>query len=131
VNKVLLLKHRHNTLKWQLQRLGLLLLVLALTPFAVSADTQRILDYQYDAAGNMLSVRANRNLGPPDVTLLSPAFAHKENFAQITATGSNLLLTPRVVKNQHDARLVTQDFKAKLSGIYEQFESGKKTNASD
>lgn len=42
-----------------------------------------------------------------------------------------VLLTPRVVKNQHDARLVTQDFKAKLSGIYEQFESGKKTNASD
>ena len=42
-----------------------------------------------------------------------------------------VLLTPRVVKNQHDARLVTQDFKAKLSGIYEHFESGEISNVSD
>lgn len=48
------------------------------------------MDYQYDGAGNIISVRTNRNLGPPDVTNLSPAFIHKESFANITATGINL-----------------------------------------
>ena len=56
----------------------------------VLADSQRFIDYQYDGAGNIISVSSNRNLGPPDVTNLSPAFINKESFGTITATGINL-----------------------------------------
>lgn len=34
-----------------------------------------------------------------------------------------ILLTPRVVKNQQDARLITREFKNKLTGIYQQAET--------
>jgi len=56
----------------------------------VLADSQRFIDYEYDGAGNLISVSSNRNLGPPDVTNLSPAFINKESFGTITATGTNL-----------------------------------------
>ncbi|MEH6503495.1 MAG: hypothetical protein V7682_06295 [Cycloclasticus sp.] len=36
-----------------------------------------------------------------------------------------VLLPPKVVKNLHDARLVEQEFIAKLDCIYEQSESGE------
>lgn len=55
------------------------------------ADSQRIVDYVYDGAGNIISVRSGLNLGPPDVTNLSPAFIHKGSFAFVSATGVNLL----------------------------------------
>lgn len=56
----------------------------------VIADTQQIVDYQFDSAGNIIGVRAGQNLAPPEVTNLSPPFVNKENFAFVTATGTNL-----------------------------------------
>lgn len=55
------------------------------------AESQRFIDYDYDGAGNIISVRSGLNLGPPDVINLSPAFIHKESFAFVSATGVNLL----------------------------------------
>jgi hypothetical protein len=53
----------------------------------VFAESQQIIDYNYDGAGNIVSVRSGQNLGPPDVTNLSPPFVNKESFAVVTATG--------------------------------------------
>ncbi|MEQ8938274.1 MAG: hypothetical protein RLT30_06190, partial [Gammaproteobacteria bacterium] len=56
----------------------------------VSADTQQVIDYEYDAAGNIIAIRAAKNLGPPDVTSISPPFINKETISEFTATGVNL-----------------------------------------
>lgn len=56
----------------------------------VFADTQQVVDYQYDSAGNIIGVRVGQNLAPPDVTDLSPPFINRESFAFVTATGINL-----------------------------------------
>jgi hypothetical protein len=63
---------------------------LAMVSMVAYADTQRIVNYNYDGAGNIISIRSGQNQGPPDVTILSPAFIHKESFAFVTATGINL-----------------------------------------
>lgn len=54
------------------------------------ADSQRFLDYEYDFAGNIISIQSDINIGPPDVTNLSPVFVNKERAATIRATGVNL-----------------------------------------
>ncbi len=73
-----------------LASLSLLLLFISQ---AVWADSQRIIDYEYDSAGNISTINANRNLGPPDVTNLSPSFLNKESITFITVTGNNLSKT--------------------------------------
>ncbi|MEW4981944.1 MAG: hypothetical protein AB1Y26_01755 [Cycloclasticus sp.] len=42
-----------------------------------------------------------------------------------------VLLTPRVIKNELDARLVTREFKRKLTGIYQELESEEGTASTD
>lgn len=39
-----------------------------------------------------------------------------------------VLLTPRVIKNELDARLVTREFKRKLTGIYQELENKESVN---
>lgn len=56
----------------------------------VQSDTQRILEYEYDEAGNITAVRTGLNLGPPDVTEIQPAFVNINSFNTLTATGVNL-----------------------------------------
>lgn len=56
------------------------------------ADTQRIVDYTYDGAGNITSIRSNRT-GPPVITALQPDFIHKERITSFTVTGVDLLGT--------------------------------------
>jgi hypothetical protein len=70
--------------------LALIMLPLLMFSNISYAETQRFIDYEYDGAGNIIAIRSSRNLGPPDVTELSPAFIHKESFASIEATGVNL-----------------------------------------
>lgn len=56
----------------------------------IFADSQRIIDYQYDGAGNIIGIRSGRNLDPPDVTQLNPAFVNQGSSIFIEATGVNL-----------------------------------------
>lgn len=56
----------------------------------IFADSQRIIDYQYDGAGNIIGIRSGRNLGPPDVTQLNPAFVNQGSSIFVEATGVNL-----------------------------------------
>ena len=71
--------------------LSLTILFSATISMPANAESQRFIDYDYDGAGNIISVRSGLNLGPPDVTHLSPAFIHKESFAFVSASGVNLL----------------------------------------
>ncbi len=75
-------------------RISLLSCILGITilvPLVASADSARIDEYVYDGAGNIVSIRSGINIGPPEITLLSPAFIHQESFAFVTVTGLNLL----------------------------------------
>ena len=38
------------------------------------ADSQRIVDYEYDGVGNITGINSVRISGPPDVTALEPFF---------------------------------------------------------
>jgi len=55
------------------------------------ADSQRIIEYQYDEAGNIVSINSGRNLGPPVVTGIQPGFIHRDSRDVFTVTGVNLL----------------------------------------
>ena len=65
-------------------------IVITLLSLPVFADSQRIVDYQYDGAGNIVGIRSGRNFGPPDVTQLNPAFVNQGSNIFIEATGVNL-----------------------------------------
>ena len=67
----------------------MLAMLVAITPWA-SAETQRFIDYDYDAAGNIIGVRSGVNLASPDVITITPAFINKEKISFMSATGSNL-----------------------------------------
>lgn len=55
-----------------------------------AADSQRIIEYDYDGAGNITGVRSELNEGPPDVTEIKPVFVGRESTIAMVATGSNL-----------------------------------------
>ena len=42
-----------------------------------------------------------------------------------------VLLTPRLIKNELDAKLVTREFKLKLTGIYQELENEEGTASTD
>jgi general secretion pathway protein D len=52
-----------------------------------------------------------------DIPLIGPLFGNTEKTKRKTELV--VLITPRVVRSRQDARLVTNEFKRKLSGIYE------------
>ncbi|MCK4843331.1 MAG: type II secretion system secretin GspD [Methylococcales bacterium] len=55
-----------------------------------------------------------------EIPLIGPLFGSTEKIKRKTELV--VLITPRVVKTRQDARLITNEFKRKLSGIYEQTE---------
>lgn len=67
-------------------------------------------------------IQENNNYGRAGVPwlhelpLIGPLFGSTDTSA--TKTELVILLTPRVVTGRHDARLVTDEFKRKLTGIY-------------
>jgi len=57
----------------------------------VNAATERIVDYEYDAAGNIVRIITREQSDPPTVSPLFPGFINQGRTRTITATGSNLL----------------------------------------
>lgn len=62
--------------------------------FAAQAfpDVQRVTEYDYDTAGNIVGIRTVQNVGPPQVNSLQPAYIHINSRVTVTATGINLNL---------------------------------------
>jgi YD repeat-containing protein len=56
----------------------------------VHADSQRVLQYEYDGAGNIVRIVAADNLAPPTVGSLNPSFIDQGAQAMIIASGTNL-----------------------------------------
>lgn len=56
-----------------------------------TADSQRVIDYRYDGAGNIISIQSGRNLGVPEITGLNPPSIKQGCDNTITTTGLNLL----------------------------------------
>ena len=55
------------------------------------AATERVVDYEYDGAGNIVSIITREQSDPPTVSPLSPNFINVGQSRTITTTGSNLL----------------------------------------
>ena len=60
-------------------------------PLGISAQTQSFTIYEYDAAGNLTTIRSALNEGPPDVTQLEPPYIYNDTTVVIEAIGTNLL----------------------------------------
>ena len=69
----------------------LTIFISVLSSVLVHADTQRVIDYNYDGAGNIISTRSNVNLNPPLITNLNPGFVNINSLSFVTATGTDLL----------------------------------------
>ena len=54
------------------------------------ADSERIVHYQYDTAGNLTGITSAVNQNPPDVISVSPTFINIGQTLSITATGTDL-----------------------------------------
>ena len=54
------------------------------------ADTQRIIEYGYDGAGNITSISSTRNLNPPVISGVTPSLVRINLSAAFTATGTDL-----------------------------------------
>lgn len=65
--------------------------VLFLACVPVNAATERIVDYEYDAAGNIVRIISREQSDPPVVGPLTPVFINQGRIRLISATGSNLL----------------------------------------
>jgi len=57
----------------------------------VSAATERVVDYEYDAAGNIVRIITQEQSDPPVVGLLTPNFINLGQTRTITTSGSSLL----------------------------------------
>lgn len=59
---------------------------------SINADSQRIVDYEYDAAGNIISTTSNVLTAPPEIDVASivPNFINRGSSIRLTATGTNL-----------------------------------------
>lgn len=58
----------------------------------VSAQDQRSVIYEYDAAGNLVSLRQATNSGPPTVSSVEPPLVRVGDALQIQINGSNLFV---------------------------------------
>ena len=56
----------------------------------VHAQSQRVIEYEYDGAGNLIGIRSELNTAPPDVTDISPRFVEINTTTIMVATGTNL-----------------------------------------
>jgi len=67
----------------------LLLVIVLMTASSFSlSDSQRIVEYEYDSAGNIAGIRASSNLGPPDVHVLEPAYVNQGSYSDIRPQAS-------------------------------------------
>lgn len=55
------------------------------------ADSQRILDFEYDQAGHVTRIISSFQTDPPDVVEINPPFINIGRTVRMTATGFNLL----------------------------------------
>lgn len=58
--------------------------------FTAWAATERITDYQYDGAGNIVRILNNEQSNPPDVVSIDPGFVNLGRTVTMTATGTDL-----------------------------------------
>jgi hypothetical protein len=54
------------------------------------AQTMRIVEYDYDAAGNIIAIRSARNFASPVVSSLSPAFINQDATIIVLVSGQDL-----------------------------------------
>ncbi len=71
-------------------RCGLLTISLSCLGLTVHADSQRTVDFGYDAAGNLISIDSQVQSAPPRVDNLDPAFINRGLTKAFTASGDNL-----------------------------------------
>ncbi len=55
-----------------------------------SADSRKVIEYQYDGAGNIISILSDVSTAPPVIQLLSPSEIHIGQTLRMTATGTNV-----------------------------------------
>jgi YD repeat-containing protein len=75
---------------WSFRGLSIAVLWVALIPAAVFADSQRVLRYEYDGAGNIVRIVAADNLALATVDALNPGFIDQGAQVDIVASGTNL-----------------------------------------
>lgn len=80
-------------------RRGLLAIALGCLGSSVQADSQRIVDFGYDAAGNLVSVDTQLQSAPPVVNSLDPAFINRGLTKAFTVSGDNLISAEVSVSN--------------------------------
>ena len=68
----------------------LLAVSLAAVSLALHADSQRVLEFEYDQAGNVTGVLTTAQSGPPEVAGLNPHFINLGRTVTIVATGTAL-----------------------------------------
>jgi hypothetical protein len=56
-----------------------------------NAATERVVDYEYDGAGNIVRIITQEQSVPPVISPLNPSFINQGQSRRITVTGSNLL----------------------------------------
>jgi hypothetical protein len=74
-----------------IQRLFIVVIGLMLVCANSNAATERVVDYEYDGAGNIVRIITREQSAPPVISPLSPNFINQGQSRTITATGSNLL----------------------------------------
>ena len=70
---------------------GLFALSLGCFCLTAYADSQRIVDFGYDAAGNLISVDTQLQSAPPIIHSIDPAFINRGLTKAFTVSGDNLL----------------------------------------
>jgi len=70
---------------------GLVLLLLGLFCSALLADSRRVIQYEYDAAGNLVRVETEVSNNPPVVNTLNPSTIRQETLTTVIADGTDLV----------------------------------------
>jgi len=71
--------------------LSIALIILISTPTALRSAQERIVEYEYDNAGNVIRIITQGQFNPPVLLPLTPDFINVGQTRTFTATGSNLL----------------------------------------
>jgi len=75
---------------WQ-KLLSIALIILISIPTALRSAQERIVEYEYDNAGNVIRIITQEQFNPPALLPLTPDFINVGQTRTFTATGSNLL----------------------------------------
>jgi hypothetical protein len=74
-----------------IQRLFIVVIGLILACANSNAATERVVDYEYDGAGNIIRIITREQSDPPVISPLNPNFINQGQSRTITVSGSNLL----------------------------------------